>query len=484
MALTFNLTDDTLTYNLHSKTSYVLRTDGTNMGTARQDIVWGESASSHYDALAAYVFRNRVWDVEVDIRATTLDGWVTAYRNIQTMLYRSLEYWRSKGSYGTRCYLDVSLNGMTNTTRYDVMAGDVDIGQRAWSRLMTITTAPIALGVPVRLTTKPFGRSSALTTVTSGTLGNNGSSMMSVGATAATGDYTAPVRVRVSSTGNDIRGLVLWRRSRGDITKYKPDLNLGVASSSYFATSTIDPANTSTVIVADTTAIGGDARDFKSITALSTALTSAITPAVAMAINANVSAYIGTHRVFMRGQMRTAPAPWGVRLSYGGQSGTDFANTMVATGYGTTLSDYCAIDLGTVRIPARDIPSTAGTSGIFRMQLQMGWSATGGVYRVDSLLLVPVDDDVLDLKFPSNVASGNAIIVDHIDARPGIAIQASDNSPYDINYTLRHNTMFMQPAGKASLWGYLLFDGPENQMNSSDSVVITADWYPQYAGFA
>lgn len=485
MALTFNLTDDSATYNLHSKTSYGLRAGRVDIGSPVQDIVWGEARSSQYDAISSYQFRNREITAEIDIRATSLDLWITAYRNVQKMLYESMRYWESRGEMGTRCYLDISLNGMTNTTRYDVLSGNVAAGAMAYIQTMTVTTAPIAIGVPITLTCKPFGRSATLSTVTSGSITNNGSGSLTIAATVS-GDYDSPARVTFTATAapDDLQRLILWRRTKGDVSVVQTMIPLGrnTTYSAVAPASNYGYAQTSYHTTANTSAAGTSVGVIRSQVALATNTTTIGQFVLNVALTAQTSAYTGTWRAYLRGYNSVSPAPWAIRLSHNNVNATaDGILNQSVTADGTSglsNADWQLLDLGRVTFPVPSIPSTAALNPQLLMNLYANWSATGGEYRFDALFLVPLDEDVLDIEFNTTMTA--AVVDDAIDVRPGLY---TGTTAAQIGRDIRLNTFFKVRPNVANKFGYLLMDTSNRRMDITDAGVITVEWYPQYAGW-
>ena len=490
MPLDINITDDVTTINLDALTNHGIRR--MTMGKPSLDIVWAGSRRSQYDHPASFTFRNREdLSIIAKIKGSSLDNWITQHRNLQNLLTESLRYYNTRGEYGKQAFLDAQLNGMTNSTRYDILAGQVDPGEGMFGVPMLDTTAPKNPNVQIALTVKPFGRPSTSTSTTSASMANSGA-ITTITAPAGDWDPPAKVTLNLAATIDGIR-FILWARSKYTVAEFLRFLeaetgtftNANGTTTDYTVTSLSANPGWTLANEVDAAASGGNRLD---IVKLGTLANNTLYPILRWTIDSNVRHHRGLYQCFLRVRMPTddAGANTKLQLRWGGATGVDRVNDAVRADQ-TVLSatDWRLLDLGQMTIPHRTLPSAVDFAA-YNFALY-GSTHGGGAppnlnWEIDCVYLVPVDGPILIGKLNAVSGAQDKVVSDWLDVVPALYSTDSADVPQDEYFTAANllHTGFWLTRNVNNIFGYLVMDDTNNKHVLADTATITVECYPYY----
>ena len=495
MPLSITLSDGTTTATLTDGTNFDIHYGGLKLGMPTRNRVYAQPWGRGFAPFAGQTDYNRECTIDLFIRGASLDNWNANYRSIAGLLKGTGDYWRSNGAFGAACTLSVQLNGQTNATAYDVLAGDIDANDVGHPS-MTITTGPWLSTAKLVLTLKPYGRPTALTTVTSAVLTNGGG--VSGGQTTAMshlftplGDQNAPVRLTITglSSGaisNASQRFVVGRRTRGLTSNFisvfhaETTIASSTGQSTYPGYTVLIPTSGGGIDrVADTSAENGAFTRLRMPTGAQNA-----TRRMSWGID-SASDFMGSFRVYLRMASGAGTATdYGLSIGWGGDSATYRAsNAPVVTPIGATARIF---DMGTITVPLNDAPTTA----VPTMWIHLLASATSGTsanaFGVDALYLVPSDEQFVEARF--STAAADILVLNDLSPIPNGYTLTSASVPRSDIITMVQRTPLSVVPGRGNIWVALAMEEGAGTTNIGYSLARTFtmsfDYYPLYDQFA
>lgn len=491
MALSVALSDGTTTVTLSDQSAYGLEIDNVDLGMPTFSRVFSQPWARGYAPLTGRSVQNREMHVGIRIRATSVDTWIANEAAIAALLKAAQDFHESQGRLGKACTFTVQLDGATNATVFDVLAGEINAAQLGRQSL-TVTSAPFYRDAMLTLWTKPYGRPASLTSVTSNGLNNGGGTGNSSGTytlAAPAGQYDTPLRLTMQSAA-PLKRFVAGRRTRDNTSNFARIWALNAVATDSATTPSSYPGYT-----VQRANFGGDfafARTAEASAHNGAVLTVSASGGagetgsrwmIKWKLDENISDLLGRYRAFLRVDRSSGGSASGatanffaVSLLAGGNSATHETSNppVVLPKASASQLDYL-VDLGTFQIPTRDIGATESISEFW---LGLGTSynfAAGGSsntrYMFDNLYLIPADEEFLDLRASAtNLASNDKLVVDDIWLRPFVAAMTSANVVRPITIEQIARSQIHAVPGRPNLWAALALKG-----NGSGAIYTSHD---------
>lgn len=418
-----------------------------------------------------------------------MDDWVVNYRQITDVLEQVHAYWEpSNPGIGDRAYLSVQLGAMTNTMVYEVLGGELDVGNFAQDILTANASSPLFIAAKLHLTLKPYGRPQAMTTVTSAAVKNGGgvsaSGAVYVMPATVTGEVATPVRVTVQPDSSaPYRRGIFFRKTHGNASNYIFDFNTDAVSGA----GTTYPGYTvvrdvqGTLATATTTGVAGaHGGSVLRFTQTSNAASGSIN--LTYELTKNLPDMAGRYRGLLRLDQVSATAAavitWA--LTHGGASGDSITEN--ATVSGLAPSSDAVLDMGYITIPKLD-----GAINSYKWRVRIKNSNSLGQpvnIDIDAFYLVPVDEAMADIQWTVSATGLSQTVFDDL-TEPRVPTYLLDSSgDYVANRPQEYlrTPMFLEP-GRANLWGGLLFGATASgnwyaAHDLTDTFTFKFDYFP------
>ena len=407
------ISDNGMILDLVDGTTYNIA-HGSGMGVPSIETIFATPWQRGFSPLVDYNVGNRVVTIPMHIKGTSLDTWITNYQQLAQILRDAKDYSASGGRLGARAYLCVQMSGMTNTTVFDVIAGEIPDPAIFRPEMVVDTSRPSTPFVPITFTLKPWGRPEPLSSSTSGTLNNGGGTGNTASTytlTDTTGERPAPCRITITPSA-DLRRLIIGKRSRGNVSNFIFVLHCETGAYTGYTTADVEANPNFTVAnVVNAAAQGGNVLRLSYTTGGNVTRAKVIT----WTINDNLPDFYGRFMVFVRSDAAGHANLTGVGLSYGGSDGSLYQ--LPSTTLGAAWADRM-LPLGVVTIPERPLPYDAVKTS-FVMQLDVT-IVTGVTFDADfdCLYLVPCDEGYLDIEFSANSTAADKLIIDGLADQP------------------------------------------------------------------
>ena len=490
MALTITLSDGTTTATV-SASPYGIRYGGLRLGNAERNRVFSQPWGRGFSPLAGVTEYNRQCEIDIWIRGTSLDDWGTNYRALAALLKRTQDYWKTSGERGAACLLSVQLDGQTNATTYDVLAGEFDAANVAQPSMQN-TAAPYLSNAQLRLTLKPWGRPAAELTTTSATLTNGGgtsgggTTAMSHIITSPAGTQDAPMRVtwQGGNAGLGYGRVIMGRKTRGTVANFIADFRAettvsttGQSTYPGYTVGLIGAAGYGRTRVVDAAAGNGV---FMRYTKLGAAAVPTAQPLMNWGID-SASDFHGSYRVFLKFSTAVNASQITLSLGYGGDSATWLASTPPITG--VIVNPETLLDMGTITIPVQGIGATVGQAPFWITLLASSTSAVSGqISGIDELYLIPSDEEYLDVRV--SATGGDKIVMDDLSPRPS-AYVADSASLAKRTVDIVQRTPLRAVPGEDNLWVALVLSTTgTTAFRLTDNYTLKFDYLPLYDQFA
>ena len=485
MALDIRLYSAHYQVELESDTDYGVR--GGSLGLASRQRIFASPWKRGYQPLVGLNDENRVMELMVRIKGSSLDNWIIAHDNIQQLL-RDAELWHeSEGLSGARAIFAAQLSGMTNVTEWDVISGDLQAGEVFRTSMYRDTTAPILANVPLTLICKPYGRPQAHTRSVSATIDNGDDKVI---LTAPSGQVATPLKLTLQSAAGDpfIRAIG-GRKTKGTVSNFIWVMECETGAFTGYTVTDVETSNLFALSnVADAAMHGGS----KLRMTTDGAGTAALAPVVRWTINDNLSDFYGTYRVLIKYADLGGNAVT-LGLTYGGTLGRDIANAQ------TTLSNQGTgeriADLGRMVIPHRAGPSNVAlASFLFEVRVTLVDNDSAGPYDFDCIYLIPIDEESFDLEASATLSAQDQLILDGLAevSLPYIVDSTGDLQPERVTFNApsgQRNTgsLSVEP-GVDNLWCILMLQIVTSgtgayQVDLTDDFTATFEYYPYFHFF-
>ena len=485
MALDIRIYSASYLADLDAGTVYVVREGQGSLGWPETQRLFATSWARGYHPLASVRYGNRQAQLTVRLTDTSLDNWITSYRNLEQMLLLTQHYWASGGVEGEKAALVVQLNGMTNAVEYDILAGELPAGE-LFGYPMRVTAAPMYAEIPMALTLKPFGRPQALVEVTSASIANGRGTADAAGSyslAAPAGDVEAPLRLVLQlPAAQNASQFLLARRTRGNVANFIFGLHAETtAESGYAVTKVVGGGDTLT----DTAVAAAESGQVNRLVSAAGADFS-VSTYVQWNINENLGDWYGEYLVGLRidAQSTTGDAAVSYQLKHGGD-GTSIANVAVTVAASNT--DF-VVWLGRLRIPTRDGPLDAAlTSFLFRVYFARPSGNTGvQTVDLDCIYLIPIDEFFMDQRVTGGVGNQDQLLIDTLAPTAVTAVLDSAGDLQPDLVTPPNAPLVAAVAGRVNLWLPLLFTGTPSSTVSqghdlADTLTLNFRYHPLYA---
>lgn len=486
MALNIDIYNSSYFLELDDSTIYGIHYEGANsLGVPSVQRIYQEVWGKGYAPPSAVDYGNRQASLEIMLKGTSLDNLIVNYRQLEIILLQAQEYWATKGVSGDRAFLSIQLAGMTNPIEYEILDGILGAGG-IFQYIIKNTSAPKLAKIPLSLTLRPWGRPQALTRVASGSL-NNGGGTGATGGTysmaAPVGDVPAPVKVSFAVDTGNYRYL-LARRTVGNVANFATlwPIQCEVSGGTGYTVTSIETSGNLTL--ADVAVAGASGGNVNRLTHAATG-TDTNVPLLRFTINDNLSDIRGRFRVFLRVDAgANSGSGETLHLRYG-RIDEGFPIVLSAVAMNRTNSADALFDMGEIMIPAYASPQDAvQTSFIFDLY----GTFTSAVFTIDldCIYLMPVDEEILDVRFTTLTTANDIIIADHLAITPSIYQTDSTGVIVSNNQTVFRNTRFHAGQGNVNLWLPLVMRGTGSsdaaeQHILAHTLTLTFDYPPQYA---
>lgn len=492
MALDIRLYNASYLIELDDSSVYGVNMTG-GFGMPQGPRTYSQSWGRGYAPLAAVDYQAREATLSIQLGATSLDNWVDTFRQIERLLLDVRRYWAPQnpadiGKDGDRAVLSYQLDGMSFPLEWEILDGECN-ADAILNTMMTLTTAPRLLEVPIPLRMKPFGRPQALTNVMSGTLNNGGgtgNTAMTYGLAGSPGDQPSPLRLSVQPTVAGWRRVIIGKKSRGNTSNFIAAFHADTASTpGGYSVANIGSASALHQIVANTSAHGGNVNRFRWVPGATSS--SPGSKILRWTINDNLADFYGQHRAYLRieqfqqatGVSNTASNPIQFTLSYGGTSGDLIINNPVSPDTSTKF----LLDMGIVNIPspwsADDVPLDA-----FRIVLQTNrqHNHSDTIWTdLDALFLVPIDEGFADILLNSQATSGDQLRSDPLSPLPSVAVVSSAGNAQQITVQSYTHTFFAATPGQVNLFVPLVINSTLGGHGLTEQMRLSFQYHPSYA---
>jgi hypothetical protein len=153
---TIKLTDGTTEIDLFFDTAgFELLVQGTKFGVAPHDSLYHTSEWEDGEDLVRTRLENRKWPLRLAVRGSTDDDVIDTLASFNRLARQASQYWKEKNV--DKVYLEIKLEGATNTTYYDVM--EIEPDGVDFFNFFNRTSQEIIFGdgLSITVTTKPWG---------------------------------------------------------------------------------------------------------------------------------------------------------------------------------------------------------------------------------------------------------------------------------------------------------------------------------------
>lgn len=485
MALDVRLySSDGYLLQLSDSTVYGIR-EGSGLGALIPARVYADVWGRGHHPLAGYSYGNRVAPLSLKLRSTSLDGWGTNLQQLEQVLLDVQEFWAPKdygtpGRNGAQLWLSVQLNGQTNALVWDVLAGDVD-ASALFRFLMTRTSEPTMIDVPLTLVLKPHGHPLARTRTASGTLNNGGGT----GGTSDTytlsapaGQVATPAKVTIQgASGDTFRRYLLGRKSGLNPANFIFAMECEIGTfTGYTVTDIETDGQTALSNVADAAAHGSS--KLRATVTSGFGGTHTSVPLIRWTINDNLADFKGTYRVFLRTTATVANLT-SFSLAYGGASGNTVVNSAVTVG--AVFGNGHLFDLGRMEIPYGLDDDTDPVTE-FNFTLRATYADATYTFDMDCIYLMPIDEEVLDVEFSAEGAEQDQVVSDNLAPVPSLRLVDSAGTVQTETQIVAADSRFTVVAGRDSLWCPLLLTGTGDAqlLDLTDQFTLTFEYHPLY----
>ena len=454
---------------------------GSGLGAPEVNNIWSDPLGG-VSRLVHYNHTKRVLELPITIQSSTsLDDWIDNYNNLAGLL-------RDAKDRRSEAYLAVQLNGMTNTTIFDVLGGEIPDAQY-FDVPMKNTSAPHAAFRTVTLYLKPYGRNQSLTEDTSGTLNNfGGASSVSPAyiQTSPVGDRETPAKL-IWQPSTTWRWVWIARRTRGNVSNFIPVLQCEEGTFTGYVVTDIDASGSIAYApAAVANSVGGNVGR---VTYTATA-TVTNNPLIEWEINDNLPDFYGRHRVLLRIDDAVNSADNTIttlkfRLRYGGD-GTAYLTAkgeVDISGTDDLGSFPCVLDLGVIEITE---PPDGAIMTSFKFELDITiQDATTVTIDLDCITLLPCDEFMAFAYLSAVSGSQDKLILDAMSAYPAFLLDTGDVAqPETFSAESLLPPPYVQP-GTDNLWIAVFGEGAisgEQYLGSSEAntYTIKLQYFPLY----
>jgi hypothetical protein len=174
--------------------------------------------------LVAYRLAARQIMVAADILGSSIDDLLAKAAALDAFLLKAMDAQVARNGGGGANYFWIAVrpqNNSTNTYNHEILEGDVELPANFYGPLMAAFQAE---NIVLTLTVAPYTSASILTILNAVAAVNGAADFVDIGAsggTAVTGDFPAPLRVKVKGGDTNTNRLLLALRTRGTPSNFK-----------------------------------------------------------------------------------------------------------------------------------------------------------------------------------------------------------------------------------------------------------------------